>query len=57
MKDRMVEITDVEKNKAKNNEKKWGKSKRTTVNFKCSKICITGVLEEDRTGQRKYLKR
>ena len=47
MEDRMVDITEAEKNKEEKNENKWGQSQRPLGQFKCTNIQITGVSEEE----------
>ena len=59
LEDRVVEITDTEKNKEKRMNKTEEDLRDLWDNSKCTNICILRVPEEkrDRKGQRKYLKR
>ena len=59
LEDRVVEITDTEKNKEKRMNKTEEDLRDLWDNSKCTNIFILRVPEEkrDRKGQRKYLKR
>ena len=47
MEDRMVDITEAERNREEKNENKWGQSQRPLGYLKYTNIQVTGVSEEE----------
>ena len=55
--DRLVEIMDAEQKREKRLKRNEESLRELWDNVKCTNICITGVPEEERKGQKKYSKR